>query len=168
MTTDFVAIAVIRQAHGVRGEVKVASYTDPAEDFLTYTLTDAEGIPFRLHKTGRQKELFLCRIEGVPDRNAAELLKGRELGVARDALPVLEGAQTYSSALIGLRIVDEAGAEVGTVSRVVNYGASDILVIEGPQGELMLPYAHQFFPGDPVDGVLSCRLPETVAAKEQA
>lgn len=148
--------------------MKVASFTDPAEEFLDFTLTDAAGTPFRLHKTGRQKDLFLCRIEGITDRNASELLKGRELGVSRDALPAAEDGKVYSSALVGLRVVDEAGVDVGTIRRVVNYGASDILVIEGAQGELMLPYAHQFFPADAVDGVLTCRLPETISGEEQA
>lgn len=166
-STEFAPLAVIRHAHGVRGEVKIASFTDPLEQLLTYALTDKNGKPYTLTRTGIQKGILLCRIEGVSDRNAAEALRGTELGVARDALPDLPEHQTYVSDLIGMEVRDEADALVGKVTDIVNYGASDIVVIDTASGELMLPYAEPFFPGEAVDGVLICRLPEIVENDEE-
>lgn len=166
-STEFVPLAVIRHAHGVRGEVKIASFTDPLEQLLTFALTDKGGTPYTLTRTGIQKGILLCRIEGVTDRNAAEALRGKELGITRDALPELPEHQTYVSDLIGMDVRDEAGELVGKVSDIVDYGASDIVVIDTAGGELMLPYAEQFFPGDAVDGVLTCRLPEILENDEE-
>jgi len=164
--TDLVAVAVIRQAHGVRGEVKIASLTEPRAHFLTCPLTDAAGTAIKLTKTGIQKDWFLCRIEGIQDRNAAELLKGRELYAPRSTLPALEENQSYVSDLIGLTVLDEKGQTVGTLLDIVNYGATDIAVIDTSDGELMLPYTHQFFPEDAKQGAISCRLPEIMVGEE--
>jgi 16S rRNA processing protein RimM len=167
-TPDFVPLAVIRHAHGLRGEVKVASFTTPPEQFLAYPLTDAKGNAFKLTRTGVQKGIFLCRVEGVTDRNGAEALKNRELGASRALLPALDADSTYVSDLIGCRVQDAQGANIGTVRAVVNYGASDILILDTADGELMLPYTEQFFPGDMENGILTCHMPEIVVGEERA
>ena len=166
MQPDARPIAKIRHAHGVRGEVKLASFTTPPELIFTLPLKDATGVPVKLTRTGVQKDLFLCRIEGVTDRNVAETLKGREFFAEAAALPALAPHQRYVDELIGLRVVDASQAAIGTVRDIVNYGASDIVVIDTPTGELMLPYAAQFFPEDAKDGVLVCALPEIIAGEK--
>lgn len=163
---SFVPLAVIRHAHGVRGEVKIASLSSPADLIFTHALHDASGTPFPLTRTGTQPGLFICRIEGVGDRNQAEALKGTKLGVLRSALADGEENATFADELVGIRAVDEAGAEIGSIRAIVNYGASDIVVIATPEGEIMLPYASQFFPDDISDGTLLCLLPDTVAGNE--
>ncbi len=163
---SFVPLAVIRHAHGVRGEVKIASLTETPVDFLSYALRDDAGRAYVLTRTGTQPGLFICRIEGVGDRNAAEALKGRQLGVSRSLLPAIDVSATYVHDLVGLRVIDSAGSSLGAVRDVVDYGAGDIVVIACEDGkELMLPYASQYFPADAVDGTLLCDVPDMVSGE---
>lgn len=162
-TDRFVPLAVIRHAHGVRGEVKIAPLT--GTDIFSLPLHTEAGTPFRLTRTGIQKDLFLCRIEGIGDRNAAEALKGTQLGALRSQLPAEDDA-TYANDLIGLRVVNDAGDVLGTVRAIVNYGASDIVVMDTADGELMLPYSRPFFPSDPEGDTLLCLVPALVSGEE--
>ena len=71
---------------------------------------------------------------GVADRNAAEQLRGTALTVSRDALPPLGEGEFYHADLLGLPVVTDADAAVGTVCAVENFGATDIVEIERPDG----------------------------------
>lgn len=167
ITADrFVPLAVIRQAHGVRGEVKVTSLSTPPEAFLAHALHDASGTAFRLTRTGTQPDLFICRIEGITDRTPAEALKGTKLGVMRSVLGDMDDGTVFADELIGVTVINEQGQPIGTIHDIVNYGASDIAVIATDSGEIMLPYAAQFFPHEVTDGTLLCLIPETVSGKE--
>lgn len=159
----FVPLAVIRHAHGVRGEVKIAPLSKDNADFLSLALQTAAGTPFTLAKTGTQPDYVICRIEGITDRNAAEALRGTQLGVMRSSLKEEASQTLFADELIGLRVEDEHGNTVGMVRDIVNYGASDIVVIDGENGsELMLPFSHHYFPTDAKDGMLRCMMPETI------
>jgi 16S rRNA processing protein RimM len=160
----FIATAAIRHAHGVKGEVKIFSLTTPPEDFVSESLCDSAGKPVILQITGRQPSCFICRIEGVNDRTQAEALKGTQLGFMRSASDENIDDETYASDLIGLVVVDENDRVIGTIRDIVNYGASDIAVIESESGNLMIPYALAFFPEDPENGRIRCLIPETITA----
>ena len=159
---------MIRHAHGVRGEVKVASYTEPFENILLYPLRDSNGTVYTLKRTGIQSGVVICRIDGITDRNQAEALKGTELGTARVNLPETDEGETYIHDLIGCRVETTDGQPVGTVRTIANYGAGDIVVMDTADGELMLPYAPMFFPQPPVAGLLLCHLPELLNAGDNA
>ena len=87
--SDRILIGVIVGAHGVRGEVKIKSFTAAARDVAAYgPVTDEAGNrPLKLKVVGQAKGVVVARIDGVADRNAAEALKGLRLYVARAALP---------------------------------------------------------------------------------
>ena len=164
---SFVPLAIIRHPHGLRGEVKIASLASPPESIFAYALHDAEGTAFRLTRTGSQPDIFLCRIDGVTDRNQSEALKGKVLGVLRSALPVDEDA-VYVHDLVGASVVTSSGEVMGIVRDGVNYGATDIVVIDTVTGEeLMLPYAAQFFPEPLKDGLLLCNPPELISGEDR-
>jgi 16S rRNA processing protein RimM len=160
----FIATASIRHAHGVKGEVKIVSLTTPPEDFAVEPLCDQDGKPVTITITGKQPTCFICRITGVTDRSQAEALKGTQLGFMRSASDERTEDEIYASDLIGLVVVDEHDRVIGTLQDIVNYGASDIAVIETESGNLMIPYAHTFFPQDPENGRIHCRMPETITA----
>jgi 16S rRNA processing protein RimM len=80
----------------------------------------------------------VVRIEGVSDRSAAEALRGSLVEVDRSSLPPLEEGEYYHSDLIGLPCFDKDGRELGQVTAVENYGAGDLLEIEGPDGKRAL------------------------------
>lgn len=143
-------LGAIAGAHGVRGLVRIKSFTEAPEDLAAYgTLTDeAGGRRFEVTVTGMAKGLLVARIAGVGDRDAAEALKGVRLFVERAALPAPEDADEYYHAdLIGLAVEDRGGGRLGRVMGVQNHGAGDILEIVRPDGsELLLPFTRALVP----------------------
>src|SRR5690348_15774037 len=131
-----VLMGAIIGAHGIKGEVKVKSFAGTPAAIATYgALSDAKGRIFDLSLVGKAtpgKDILIARINGVGDRNAAEALKGVELFVARDRLPkTADDEEFYLADLIGLDIVDQHGTAHGRVVSVENYGAGDVLSIDG-------------------------------------
>lgn len=113
--------------------MKVKSFTARPEDIVTYgPLSDEAGTrSFALELKGGAKSLLIARIPGLEGREAAQALKGTRLYVVRDALPPPEEEEYYHADLVGLAAFDTAGLEVGKVIAVHNYGAGDILEIQG-------------------------------------
>lgn len=172
-TTRLVTLGVITGAHGVRGVVKVRSYTQVPEDIARYgALQDMHGARhFHLRITGRLKDLLLCAAEGVTDRTAAEALRGMELCVPRDRLPAMDAdaGRYLIDDLIGLPVALEDGSHYGTVRALHNYGAGDILEIApaaGGETELAL-FCEENFPLITQDAV-TFRPPEVLAVRPQA
>lgn len=101
---NLICVGVITTVHGVRGNVKVKSFTRNAADFAGFgPLCDASGRrSFNVEIVGESKGVFLARIDGVTDRTAAEALRGTELYVSRDKLPETAENEFYYADLIGL------------------------------------------------------------------
>ena len=132
-----IVMGVITAAHGVRGEVKIKSFTAKAEDIAAYGplyLDDGERT-LTITRLRPAKKLLIARIEGITDRNAAEALKGRRLTLPRERLPEPEEEdEFYHEDLVGLAVFDPAGERVGTVVAVQNFGAGDLLEIRPENG----------------------------------
>jgi 16S rRNA processing protein RimM len=149
-----VLVGAITGAHGVKGEVKVKSFTALPTSIAAYgPLFDESGERrFDLKLTSKAgdaaKGLLIGRIDGIADRNAAEALKGQQLFVARGQLPAeADPEEFYLTDLIGLVASDTGGGEIGRVSDVVNYGAGEVLVIDGgARGVFDVPFAKVFVP----------------------
>jgi len=144
-----VCLGRIVGAHGVRGIVRVQSYTESPDDLTAYgALSDATGARrFALSITGRVKGLLLARIEGVDDRNAAEALRGTELHIARAALPPTEGEEYYHVDLVGLRAESADGDALGRVSAIHDHGAGPIVEIQPPDGpSTLVPFTREHVP----------------------
>ncbi|MDY0881747.1 ribosome maturation factor RimM [Dongia soli] len=170
-----VLVGAITGAHGVRGEVKVKAFTaEPAAIAAYGPLFDEGGTRrFDLTLTGKggdlpgkappSKALLIGRIGGVADRNAAEALKGQRLFVPRAQLPASDDPEEfYLTDLIGLAVRDKQGADFGRVVDVANYGAGDLLMVEGAaEGSFDVPFAKAFVPEiDLAGGFLTIDLPE--------
>ena len=145
-----ILLGVIINAHGIRGEVLVRSFADQPEDIAAYgALRDeTDQRDFELDVVRVSSKGLVCRIAGVKDRNAAEALKGTKLYVERERLPEPEPGQFYYADLIGLKAIGPDGGELGTISDVMNFGASDILELsprEGGEPEL-IPFIDAFVP----------------------
>jgi 16S rRNA processing protein RimM len=131
-TSREILVGVFGAAHGIRGEVRLKSYTaDPAAIRTYGPLLDASGmrrfVIEALRPTG--KDMFVARVKGVSDRKSAEALNGIELFVPRDALPSPADEEFYHTDLIGLRVENERGESLGSVVALHNFGAGDILEI---------------------------------------
>ena len=180
MSGSRVCLGVMVGAHGVRGLVKVKPFTEVPEDVAAYgPVSDKAGRrSWTLEVAGRGKGVVLVRVQGVKDRDAAQALHGTELYVAREALPAPEEAETfYHADLIGLRVEDEAGRDLGRVAAVENYGAGDFIEVEGAAGRAgrggartrLLPFTRQVVPlVDLAGGRLVVVPPEEVEVPPQA
>lgn len=146
---DFVELAVFTQPHGVSGRLKVKSFTEPPEAFVNYEgLRDVAGNEIKLRVTGQAQGQFIVEIEGLKDRNQAELWRGKKLGVLRTNLkPITDDVKFYVNDLIDMKVVRENGESFGTVTSVNNFGAGDILEIKRTSGAIeMYSFTNVTFP----------------------
>ena len=129
-----VLMAVIGAAHGIKGELRVKTFTDDPLALGGYgSLFAKDGRRFDILDIRPQGTVVVVRFKGVGDRSAAEALTGTELFVDRAALAAdLDDEEFYHADLVGLSVVDEQGAQIGKVAAVHNFGAGDILEISGP------------------------------------
>ena len=144
-----VCIGAIVGAHGIRGAVRIKSFTAVPADVGSYGPVEDEAGQrhFRLAVTGEVKGHVIAQLAGVADRNGAEALKGTGLYVPRDRLPEVEEDEFLYSDLVGLAVCDDTGQPVGTVRGVANYGAGDLLDILRPgQGSLLVPFTRRAVP----------------------
>lgn len=145
-----VRVATIISAHGIRGQVKIRCFTESPQTVAGFgTLHDKRGNAYRIAQYRVEKEhSLIATLEGIADRNAAEPLKGTELFVPSNKLPPLkDDSEYYWEALIGLEVRDTDGELLGIVHAVHNFGASDIIEIAFPNGEMeMFPFVDNIFP----------------------
>lgn len=161
-----ILLGVISNAHGIKGDVLVRTFTENPEDVAAYgPLSDEAGERhFKLKVVRLTSKGVVCRIDGVGDRNGAEALKGTRLFVARAQLPEPEAGEFYFSDLIGLKAVDPGGAEIGRIAQVMNHGAGDILelVLIGQTESVLVPFNQTFVPNvDLEGGAVTVTLPES-------
>ena len=150
--SDLVFLGVVTGARGLKGEVRVKSYTsDPARIGDYGHLTDEEGRrTYHLRVTGGAKDRVFARFDGVDDRDAAEALKGLALHIPRTALPDPGPDEFYLADLIGLR-AECSGApgadSLGTVKAVHDFGAGPVLEISnGGSADILIPFTRDTVP----------------------
>ncbi|MEX0710399.1 MAG: ribosome maturation factor RimM [Chloroflexota bacterium] len=137
-TTERLAVARVLGAKGLDGELRIDPLTDHPERLATEQLVwiEDEPTPRRILAIGWGGRIPVLRLEGVGDRTAAEGLAGRYLEVEATPLPA---GTYYWHQLIGLAVVDEAGAALGEVVEVFRAGENEVYRIEGPAGEVLVP-----------------------------
>lgn len=133
----------IARPYGVKGWLHVITYTAHPENLLEY-------LPWYLHRQGRWQAAELasgrCHGKGLVvqfaqcmDRDAAEALKGIEIGVYRDQLPASGNDEYYWSDLVGLQVITKQHRVLGVVDHLIETGANDVLVVKGEQ-EFLVPF----------------------------
>ncbi len=147
---DRICVAQIGAAHGIRGEVRLRSFTQDPSAFNDYGPLESEDGErhFEIETLRPAKDGFVARLKGIADRNAAERLTNIRLYVPRDRLPPVEDDNTfYHADLVGLAAVTPDGAAFGTVKAIHNFGAGDIVEIVRLDGDaLMLPFTDATVP----------------------
>eukprot|EP01012_Entosiphon_sulcatum_P056086 TRINITY_DN7911_c0_g3_i1.p2 TRINITY_DN7911_c0_g3~~TRINITY_DN7911_c0_g3_i1.p2 ORF type:complete len:193 (-),score=31.40 TRINITY_DN7911_c0_g3_i1:663-1241(-) len=166
-----VCVGQFAGSHGVRGLVKLRSFTDDPAAVVSYgPLSDESGKRrFQVSLQSTVKDLFLARVEGVSSREQAQELAGVRLYVDRSALPATEDDdEFYHADLIGLRAELADGTRFGIVKAVFDFGAGDVLEIRTEAGALeMLPFSKACVPVvDVRGGRLVVDLPAIVEARE--
>lgn len=142
---DRIRVARIGAAHGIRGEVRLWSFTaDPLAVAGYGPLETEDGARrFTIEMARPAKEFLVARLAGISDRDAAEKLRNIDLFVPRDRLPPIEEANTfYHADLVDLPAVRKDGAILGKVTAIHNFGAGDLIEIELAAGgaALLLPF----------------------------
>ena len=132
---------------GIRGQIKVVSYTDPLEQLLGYRpweIRTSRGDVFPVEPEGcqRQGQKLVVALAGFTDRTRSEALVGAEISVPRQCFPPLPKGQFYWVDLLGLEVVDEAGIRLGRVSDLTRGPAGDCLTVEGTP-PLLIPFVWQ-------------------------
>jgi 16S rRNA processing protein RimM len=145
---DRICVAQIGGAHGLRGEVKLKSFTaDPmaVSDYGPLTTEDGSA-SFEIEAVRPAKGHLIARFRGVGDRDTAERLANVRLFVPRERLPPLAADEFYHTDLIGLSAVTADGSEIGTVVAIHDFGAGDIveLLPAGGKTSIMLPFTAAF------------------------
>src|SRR3712207_828538 len=133
-------LGVIVGAQGVRGAMRVKSFTAAPEDVAAYgPVEDETGARrFSLRVVGASRGAVIAKVSGVEDRDAAEALKGTRLFVARSSLPPPDEEEFYHADLLGLEAVLRDGKSFGRVRAVHDFGAGDSLELERPDGTTLL------------------------------
>jgi 16S rRNA processing protein RimM len=144
-----ITVARIGAAHGIRGEVRVKSFTAAPLDAVGYgPLLAPDGRRFAVRSARAiGPEMLVVHFAGITDRNAAETLNGIDLSVPRDALPKAGDDEFYHADLIGLTAVTADGTALGTIIAVPNYGAGDLVEIAQKTGPtLLIPFTRAAVP----------------------
>ncbi len=144
---DMVLIGRITGAHGIRGEVKLRSFTAEPEMIATYSpLETVEGKKIEIARLRGANDGFIAVLKGVSDRNASEALKGTELFVPRQRLAEPEDGEVYIHDLIGRPVVLADGTRLGEVAGIENYGAGDLIDVRiaGRKDTVLIPFAAGF------------------------
>ena len=144
MTSDKVLIGKIVNAHGIKGDVKVKSFTMNPADVCSYTpllKSDDSELKIKLRSAGNS-DVIIAHIDGVNDRTTAEGLKGTEIFTLKSSIIDEDSDEILLSDLIGFKILNNDSKEIGEVVDILNYGAGDILEIRlyGREKTALLSY----------------------------
>lgn len=143
MTGKKLCIGKVSGVYGIKGWVKVHSYTEDRENILNYS-------PWELRKGNRTKTLkvvmgrlqgktIVASLEGIVTRNDAELLVGHNVFIDSEQLPKTEGDEYYWADLVGLKVVTTNGIDLGAVDYLIETGANDVVVVAGDK-ERLIPF----------------------------
>ncbi len=146
---DEIVVGRITGAHGIKGWVKVFSYTDPLEGILQYQpwtlVRDGQRRQVEVAGGNRSGRALVAGLTEVEDRNQAEKLAGWEIRVDRSQLPALESGELYWHQLEGLAVYNLAGERLGRIDSLIETGAHDVLLVVADEEsiderERMIPF----------------------------
>lgn len=140
---QYIHVGDISGIFGLKGWVKIFSFTDPRENILSYSSwqlrKNGDIKPVEVAGGQRQGKNVVAHIQGIDDRDAAASLVGWEIYIERSQLPSLAQDEFYWADLVGLKVVTEGGIELGAVDHLLETGANDVLVVSGDR-ERLIPF----------------------------
>lgn len=148
----FLLLGRILRPHGVRGELRlevITAYPDRiVPETVLYVGPDPEDVhaaePYHVDNVRKHQQYLILHFEGVEDRDAADMLRNQYVMVAlEDAVP-LEEDEFYLYQIIGLSVYTVDNEFLGEVRDVIETGANDVYVIQGPRGEVLIPATDEF------------------------
>ncbi len=152
---DRVLLGEIGAAQGLKGEVRLRSFTEEPAAIARYgPLHDEEGRAIEIESVRGTPKALIARIKGITTREAAEALARTKLYVDRARLPERETEEWYHADLIGLAAVDRSGEKIGVVVAVQNFGAGDLIEVKPDKGDatVLVPFTRDTVPEVDVEG----------------
>jgi 16S rRNA processing protein RimM len=147
MTDKRILIGRILAAHGLKGEVKIKSFTEAPLDVAAYgAVTASDGRKFMLERERMQGESVVAAIAGIADRTSAESLRGLDLYIDRADLPEPDDDEFYHADLIDLPVLDACGAEVGRVLAFHNFGGGEVMEVKRGAASVFVPFTLKMVP----------------------
>ncbi|SDI34638.1 ribosome maturation factor RimM [Lutimaribacter saemankumensis] len=148
--SERICVGAIAGAFGVKGEVRLKSFTSIPEDIAQYAPLETEdgAMEFDVIVERVIKNGLAVRLSGISTKEQADALRGVRLFVPRDRLPALPDDEFYHADLIGLPVFDTGGTQLGRVKAVHDHGAGDLLEIHGPglKSTVLLPFTREVVP----------------------
>lgn len=142
---DFVVVGRLAGAYGIKGWVRVASFTDPVDNLARYRpwlIRVRDGWrPIDVEELKPHGGGFVARLTGVASRDEAERLVGSEIAIPASALPEIGPEEFYWKDLLGLDVVTPEGVVLGRVVQMMETGANDVLVVADADGvQTLIPF----------------------------
>lgn len=151
--TDVVVVGRVTSVFGIKGWVKVASFTEPMDNLLDYGpwLLNEHGVwreadVTELARRSGRKGGFIARFGDCRDRDAAARFTGLDIGVPRSELPEAGEDEYYWSDLAGCRVRTTDGVELGVIDRLFATGSNDVMVVKGDGRERLVPFTAEAVP----------------------
>ncbi len=148
---DYITVGKIGATYGIKGWLKIVSFTEQLADILNYTpwyLEENQQLtPVTISDGRTQGKGIIAKIDGYDTPEQARLLTGKRIAIQRSQLPVLEKQEYYWADLEGLTVIDQHGSTLGKVIYLIATGSNDVLVVKGNKAgdkEIAIPY----LPGD--------------------
>ena len=148
--SSMVILGRIIAPFGIKGWLRIHTFADDPAAWSAlpqwWLSKEAEGekwVPYDLLEANEHNKVLTARLEGVDSRTAAEAIDGYYIAVPREAMPIPAEDEFYWSDLIGLEVVNEAGAFLGKVESMIEATANDIIVVRDGEKERLLPFVAQ-------------------------
>lgn len=132
METDLIEIARIKGPNGLKGKMWVTPYGDCFERFSAYThlIVGNQGLPRRMISCSARKGKYILELEGITDITQVENITGQSLFITREQLPCLEEDEYYWADILGMRVIDTQGKELGEIVDIFPTGSNDVFVVD--------------------------------------
>ena len=142
MEKQFLEAGEIVSTHGIQGEVKILPWADSPEFLLSFRTLYLKGKPYTVQSSRVHKTCVLAKLEGIDNPEDATLLRGQVVCIDRSQVKLPKGT-VFIADLIGCRVLDEDGAEIGKIKDVLTMPSSDVYVIHGEKN-YMIPAVKEF------------------------
>jgi len=149
-STNTLIVGKIGAPHGIKGWVRINSYTEELEGIFKFSpwIIEIQGVQkeYKVSSWKHQTKNVIAKLEGIDSRNDMELLKNAEISVLESQLPELQENDFYWRDLIGLKVVNEAGYDMGAVEQMFETGANDVMMVKANLNDAfgvkqrMIPY----------------------------
>src|SRR5688572_4226357 len=131
---DLLIVGRIKGPYGIKGWMHLHSYTQPASNIFNYDQwqlrQNNQWLPIKLEAHKEHVNEFVIKFHDIDDREAAALLKGREIAILKSALPPTDHDEFYWTDLIGCTVTDVSGKTLGIVDHLLETGSNDVIVIK--------------------------------------